>query len=180
MIVERLAPADRALHERLEAGLRGRPLSDPDDAWKRPLQRELETVAAPILGALVSELIGAEGDIAAQLYLSDDQLADLRKAEMDLGGHGFDHPWLDFVGRGRVVAELEASARLLSRFCDEPWPFAYPYGGVPGDVASLLPPAGFGAAFTTNPVDQDPPLHIGRLDADELSTGPAHALAAPP
>ncbi|HLO35575.1 MAG TPA: polysaccharide deacetylase family protein [Candidatus Deferrimicrobium sp.] len=175
-MTERLSPADVERYSILQANLRAAGVSDPDDPWKRPLQRELEPAAAPILSGLIRERLGPETDLARELYLDARQLNELVANGMALGGHGRDHPWLEFVGRARVRAELAASASFLAAFDGGPWPFAYPYGGVPRGAGSLLSEAGFAAAFTTRADEHHDRYRIGRHDGDELYAD-AHPIA---
>jgi hypothetical protein len=62
--------------------------------------------------------------------------------------------------------EVSAAAQLVAAHSSGPWPFAYPYGGVPPRPGDLLGPAGFAAAFTTSPGERRGPYRIGRRDAD--------------
>jgi peptidoglycan/xylan/chitin deacetylase (PgdA/CDA1 family) len=175
-VTERLSPADAQRYATLQANLRASGVTDPDDPWKRPLQRELEAVADPILSGLIRERLGSEVDLARELYLDASQMRDLVANGMTLGGHGRDHPWLEFVGHARVRAEMAAAASFLALFVAGPWPFAYPYGGVPRGARSLVRDAGFAAAFTTRADERRDRYRIGRHDGDELGAD-AHALA---
>jgi peptidoglycan/xylan/chitin deacetylase (PgdA/CDA1 family) len=170
-VAERLPPAAAADYTNLQAALRRAGVTDADDLWKRPLQRELEVAAEPVLAELLHERLGSETDIARELYLDAAQLRDLSRNGMALGGHGRDHPWLDYVGTQRLHAELAASASLMARFAAGPWPFAYPYGGVPTGAGPALREAGFAAAFTTRGGYRHDRFHIGRHDGDELGPG---------
>jgi peptidoglycan/xylan/chitin deacetylase (PgdA/CDA1 family) len=172
-VTDRLSPADRERQRRLETRLLAEGPSDPDDVWKRPLQRELATVADPILAALVAECIGPEREVAEALHLSSAQLDDLVAAGMTLGGHGHDHCWLDTLPRAAVRSELESSAAFLAQRSRKPWPFAYPFGGVPRGATGLLRAAGFAAAFTTRPGVRRNRYLIGRHDGDELGRAPS-------
>jgi len=142
--------------------------ADLADPWKRPLQRDLGTVAGPVLGELIRERLGPEDELARELYLGPRELADLAAAGHVIGGHGHDHHWLDFVDAGARRAEIAASATLVAGYSPGPWPFAYPYGGVPPRPRRLLAPSGFAAAFTTRPGERRGPYRIGRRDADDL------------
>jgi peptidoglycan/xylan/chitin deacetylase (PgdA/CDA1 family) len=174
-MIDRFQESDRRRYLALERGLRELHPSDPDDVWKRPLQRELASAAGPILTALIAEIIGPEADVAAELYLDARQRAELVAEGKTLGGHGRDHSWLDWVGPVAVARELEHSATLLAAHGPGPWPFAYPYGGVPRDAGTVLRSIGFGAAFTTRPGERTDRFHIGRHDGDEIGQGPMTA-----
>jgi peptidoglycan/xylan/chitin deacetylase (PgdA/CDA1 family) len=176
-VTDGLAPRDRERQRRLETRLHAEAPSDPEDVWKRPLQRELAAAANPILGALIEDRIGPEADVAAALHLSPAQLDDLTAAGMTLGGHGRHHLWLDGLSPAAVRAELGSSAAFLAGHGSGPWPFAYPYGGVPRGAAGLLRAAGFTAAFTTRAGVRRSRFLIGRHDADELGRAPSAIMA---
>jgi hypothetical protein len=144
-------------------------LDDPDDVWKRPLQRELADVAGPILASLVDATVGPEAEVADALHLSPRQLDDLVTAGMTLGGHGREHRWLDAVDEMTRRSEIAASAAVLADYGPGPWPFAYPYGGLPSSPRSLLSSAGFAAAFTTVSEQRSDRYRIGRADGDDPS-----------
>jgi peptidoglycan/xylan/chitin deacetylase (PgdA/CDA1 family) len=166
-VADRLSPADRDRYRAAERELEGAAPEDPDDVWKRPLQRELSEVAGPIVRGMVDAAIGPESDVANALHLSPDQLRDLVDAGMTLGGHGRTHPWLDALDEEARRDEIAASAALLTSCAKGPWPFAYPYGAAPPSAGSLLGDAGFAAAFTTNATERSDRFHIGRIDGDD-------------
>jgi peptidoglycan/xylan/chitin deacetylase (PgdA/CDA1 family) len=166
-VADRLSPADSVRYRSAERELEGAAPEDPDDVWKRPLQRELAVVAGPIVRGLVDAAIGPETDVADALHLSPDQLRDLVDGGMTLGGHGRTHPWLDALDEEARHDEIAASAALLTRYRLGPWPFAYPYGAAPPSAPSLLGDAGFAAAFTTNAAERSDRFHIGRVDGDD-------------
>jgi peptidoglycan/xylan/chitin deacetylase (PgdA/CDA1 family) len=164
---EHMTAAEREQYRCAEGALEARALGDPDDVWKRPLQRELAEVAGPILSSLVESMVGPEAEVADALHLSPRQLDDLLAAGMTLGGHGREHRWLDAVDEATRRSEVAVSAALVARHGGGPWPFAYAYGGLPPSPRSLLSPAGFAAAFTTVPDQRSDRYHIGRADGDD-------------
>lgn len=166
---ERMTAADREGYRRAEVALTARSLDDPDDVWKRPLQRELADVAGPILASLVDAMVGPEAEVADALHLSPSQLDDLVATGMTLGGHGRGHRWLDAVDEATRRSEIAASAAVLARYGGGPWPFAYPYGGLPPSPRSLLSHAGFAAALTTVSDQRSDRYRIGRADGDDPS-----------
>jgi peptidoglycan/xylan/chitin deacetylase (PgdA/CDA1 family) len=179
-VMDRLPRADQARYaSAMTAMLRTTP-ADADDIWKRPLQRELARAAGPILSTLVAEVLGPEGDIADALYLAPQQSDDLVDAGMTLGGHGRAHLWLDAIDPVERRGEVDASATFLAARAPAPWPFAYPFGGVPRGAASMLGAAGFTAAFTTDPDRTTDRYGIGRLDGDDPDVLNALARAAIP
>jgi peptidoglycan/xylan/chitin deacetylase (PgdA/CDA1 family) len=171
MIVQRFPDRDRERHGALEEiALAARP-DDPEDAWKRPLQRELSRAAAGVLSDLVDEFVGPEDEIAASFYLGERDMLDLTEAGMHLGGHGRDHLWLDFEDRLTVRAELAASISLLERLQPGDWPFAYPYGGAGRSAPAEVSRAGFRAAFTTAERSVGR-FRLGRFDGEEIGVTP--------
>lgn len=170
-VIDRLQRSDRRRYLALERGLRELHPSDPEDVWKRPLQRDLANVAGPILAELIAEILGPEADLAAELYLDGRQRAELVAEGMTLGGHGRDHSWLDWVGPVAVAREFEHSASLLATYGPAPWPYAYAYGGVPRQAEAALRVRGFAAAFTTGANSRPDRYRIGRYDADVLGAG---------
>jgi peptidoglycan/xylan/chitin deacetylase (PgdA/CDA1 family) len=90
---------------------------------------------------------------------------------MHFGGHSQTHPWFDFIGPAQRAREIQASAEWLREVEQQPYAFAYPYGGLSDDAPSLLRSNGFAAAFTTREqVEQRDPFFIGRFDGEELVT----------
>lgn len=170
-VIDRFGASDRRRYLALQNRLRELRPSDPEDVWKRPLQRDLASVAGPILAALIAETLGPEADLAAELYLDGAQRSELVAEGMTLGGHGRDHSWLDWVGPLEVERELEHSATLLATYGPGPWPYAYAYGGVPRQAATTLRARGFAAAFTTKANSRPDRFRIGRHDADVLGAG---------
>lgn len=171
LVMERLTKTNAVRYAKLHAEMVLAGSTDPEDPWKRPLQRELEAAADPILSGLIEERLGSETDLARELYVDDRQMEELVAHGMTLGGHGRTHPWLDAIAPARVREEVAASAAFLARLVPERWPFAYPYGGVPPGASSVLRRAGFAAAFTTRHGGRQDRYRIGRADADEFTPG---------
>jgi peptidoglycan/xylan/chitin deacetylase (PgdA/CDA1 family) len=167
-VIDRLPPPVRLRHATLEAARVAADPTDPDDAWRRPLQRELARDAGPAIDDLVSRHVGPSPDIAASVYLAPAQLNDLVAAGMTLGGHGVTHPWLDAITVPAARAEVRGSAAWLARRGVSRPAFAYPYGGVPPAAGRLIGPPGFRAGFTTRS-RHDGRYRIGRIDADDAT-----------
>lgn len=174
-IVERLSDEDRQTHARLEATALSERPTDPEDAWKRPLQRELAGSAEPIVAGVVRDKVGPADELARALYLSESDTAELVRAGMYLGGHGCAHLWLDHEDVATVRTELQASAEFVDRLQSGPRPFAYPFGGVSETAAREVERAGFRAAFTTVRHSHGP-FRLGRVDAE--SAGWIEALGS--
>jgi peptidoglycan/xylan/chitin deacetylase (PgdA/CDA1 family) len=142
------------------------------DVLKLVLQRELSTEVAAITSELIAEFVGSEEAIAGKHYLTAEQINEMARQGMHFGGHSKSHPWLDFVDAAQRGREIQASAEWLRDVEQGPYAFAYPYGGLAPDAASLLSAHGFAAGFTTREqVEQTDPFFIGRFDGDGLVYG---------
>jgi len=140
------------------------------DLLKYVLQRDMSTLAEPLLGELFELYIGCQDRIAQDYYLTTEQIHEMSAGGMYFGGHSRSHPWFDWIDAGAREAEIRASAACLREIEPGPWAFAYPYGGLSDDSPGLLNKHGFAAAFTTRPqVRHSDPYFIGRLDGEELS-----------
>ena len=90
--------------------------------------------------------------------LSREQIAELRRAGIELGAHTKTHRSLPELDAAGVVAEVAASRAELQ----EPVPtFAYPYGRADRRAVAAVADAGFVSACTTRP-------RLARLDDDPL------------
>ena len=176
-VLDRLPTPVRLRHAAIEAARLTTDPTDPDDAWRRPLQRELAAEAATVIDALVGHHVGPPRDVAASVYLGPAQLDDLVAAGMTLGGHGVTHPWLDAMPVSAAREEVRRTADWLARRGVSRPAFAYPYGGVPASPGRLLAPAGFRAGFTTRS-RHGGRYRIGRIDADDPAAV-THALSGP-
>jgi peptidoglycan/xylan/chitin deacetylase (PgdA/CDA1 family) len=178
---DRLPADDQVRFRAAEAAQARHPFRDPIDDLKWVLQRDLSDASGPVLSRLVEELVGPEPDVAAALHLDERQVSELHDAGMTLGGHTRDHVWLDFVGADAARRQLDASMRQLQSLVpDGAWPFAYPFGGIPGEAGSLIAPFGFGAAFDATATDRADRWRLGRVDAEILGPTPTtHPRFAP-
>jgi peptidoglycan/xylan/chitin deacetylase (PgdA/CDA1 family) len=89
---------------------------------------------------------------------------------MRFGGHSYSHPWFDWINAEQRKAEIISSANYLSQIEEQPWAFAFPYGGLSDDAPQLLKQYGFIAAFTTKTqIQHTDPYFIGRLDGEEVA-----------
>jgi peptidoglycan/xylan/chitin deacetylase (PgdA/CDA1 family) len=140
---------------------------DKIEVFKLVLQRDLSDIAERILSQLIASHLGSEVDISNRFYLSPAQISEMAANGMHFGGHSQSHPWFDWVSAERQAQEIESSAAWLSTFEARPWGFAYPYGGLDSQSASLLHASGFVGAFTTvRQVVHTDPFLIGRFDAE--------------
>lgn len=116
------------------------------------------------LGAL-STLAGSAA--AADLYLSFEELSELRSCGWEIGGHGLRHARLTEQAGHVRDEEIAASTALLDRLgVSGPRSFAYPHGAHDEDVVRRIGTAGFALACTVERgawTEDIPPLTIPRL-----------------
>jgi hypothetical protein len=176
-VMDRLNPADRARFTTAEERERSAG-ADAIDVLKRPLQRDLASVAGPILSTLIEERHGPEGDAADALHLTPGQVAGMRQGGMTMGGHGRRHLWFDWEPAEVVAAEVADSAAWLAPE-PMPWAFAYPYGAAGRAAAGALVGAGFAAAFHARPTISTGRYDLGRIDAEREDLGAVLDRAEP-
>ncbi|MEP6914018.1 MAG: polysaccharide deacetylase family protein [Acidobacteriota bacterium] len=124
-----------------------------------------------------------ETSFAADLYMSVEQLQEMRSSGMHIGGHGGTHRWLDRLTVDEQRDEIKASVHLLKTIGmakDDYLTFCYPYGGYNATTVGLLGEYGFRAGLTVQValarIGHDSMLELPRLDTNDLPSDPA----APP
>ncbi|MFO0467498.1 MAG: polysaccharide deacetylase family protein [bacterium] len=132
------------------------PSIDGDLLWwvRGPLKQRLAALDAAgfdaALDGLRSALMSSSDDeLAAHLYLSDDELRWLCREGALVGGHGAAHRRLDRMSADAALSEMRQSAALLDAIgTTGPRVFCYPDGGVPADAADMLSATGFEFGLT--------------------------------
>jgi peptidoglycan/xylan/chitin deacetylase (PgdA/CDA1 family) len=143
---------------------------------KRLLQRELpEPVRAEIVRRLfVKHVSTDETAFAAELYMSVEQIACLRRHGMHIGSHGYTHAWLNHISTEIQAEEVDQSLAFLGRFGVAPdnWTICYPYGGFNETLLEQLRPRHCRLGFTVEArvakIGVDDPLTLPRLDTNDL------------
>jgi peptidoglycan/xylan/chitin deacetylase (PgdA/CDA1 family) len=130
---------------------------DPPDTvfLKKILQRGLpELVRASIINELFGRHVSQdESAFSRELYMDLDQLREMVRHGMEVGGHGSDHVWLDALPDEAQEKEIRQTVALLSRIYDKVpsgWVMSYPYGGHNDKTVSLLRNAGCGFGMTVD------------------------------
>lgn len=163
----RLTEIQRGTYRRAEARNRLR-WSSETDVVKGVFQRELEPEIDPFLHELLQEHVGPEAELARGLFLSEEQLREMRAGGMHFGGHSVTHPWFDFIDAVRREKEIRASHKVLSNIEQAPFAFAYPYGGLADNAPELFRQSQFAAAFTTREqTENTDAYYIGRYDGED-------------
>jgi peptidoglycan/xylan/chitin deacetylase (PgdA/CDA1 family) len=143
---------------------------------KALLQRVLPS---PIRATLVETLFARhvttdERAFAAELYMNLPQLQHMVSEGMAIGGHGYDHVWLDLLSIDEQRDEIDRSKRFVAQVLGrvpERWTFAYQYGVYNADTVALLRMAGCAVALGTDVgvvrAGTDPYV-VPRLDTNHL------------
>lgn len=150
---------------------------------KRVLQRELP---APMRTRMVNELFreivtADEAAFAAELYLSEHQIASMRDAGMYFGSHGYEHSWLSYLNPAEQQLEIARTRAFLQRIGTplDAWMMCYPYGAYDRSLLTLLRAAQCRIGFTTRvgiaTLGKDDLLTLPRLDTNDV---PRRAEAA--
>jgi len=132
------------------------PSIDADLRWwvRGPLKQRLaaldSTRLEEALDGLRSTLASSgDDDLAAQLYLREDELRWISREGALVGGHGAIHQRLDRMPAESALVEMRRSAALLDTLgVMGPRVFCYPDGGVPGGAAEMLSATGFEFGIT--------------------------------
>ena len=147
---------------------------------KRMLQTALpEEFRSALVQELFSDLVSAdEKDFASSLYCSFAELSEMVGAGMTIGGHGYNHNWLNSLSVDKQAEEIDRSQLMLASMgADQPhFVFSYPYGGYNENTLNLLEERGCDAAFTTqvsraaiNPrMNKSSLLQLPRIDTNDL------------
>lgn len=144
--------------------------------FKRLLQRELpEPVRAEIVRRLfVKHVTADEAAFACELYMSQDQIACLRRHGMHIGGHGYAHAWLNHISPEAQAVEIDRSLDFLQNLgiARDDWTMCYPYGGFNDSLLQVLRSRqcrlGFTAEARVADLDCDNPLTLPRIDTNDL------------
>lgn len=146
---------------------------------KRMLQRELpEKFRALVTDMLFKKYVSKdEASFARELYLSSDEIKQMKEAGMYIGSHGYNHYWLNTHSFARQKKEIERSLAFLRTLgCSpEPFAFCYPYGAYNDSLLKVLRMAGCAVAVTTRvavaDILSDHPLLLPRLDTNDFPKG---------
>ena len=169
-------PDDNTLYQRSATATR---FDAPDVVFiKCLLQRGLpKEVRSAIVRELFLRHVTADATAFAQeLYMDVEQVRCLIRYGMVVGGHGYDHPWLETLSAPEQAEEIRSTVTFLRRFGPVragEWVMSYPYGSHSTMTVNLLRQAGCAMAFTTQvglAKDLSVPLDIPRLDAVDLPT----------
>lgn len=142
---------------------------------KRMLQTVLpERLRSIISSDLFEKYVGiSEEQLAYELYMTPEQLEVMKRHEMFIGIHGYDHYWLGNLTpeqmRGDITMALDVMSDYINR--DE-WVMNYPYGNYNEDVISFAKEEGACLGLTTEvgvaKLGKDNPLTLPRFDCNDF------------
>lgn len=143
---------------------------------KRMLQRELPpTMRHDIVDALFRRFVTEdEASFSRELYMSPEELQELRQAGMYIGSHGYTHSWLNALSAQQQEREIDQSLEFLrSVGCDtEHWMMCYPYGAYDESLLAILAARSCVAGVTTEvglaQLGEGDPLTLPRLDTNDF------------
>jgi peptidoglycan/xylan/chitin deacetylase (PgdA/CDA1 family) len=125
-----------------------------------------------------------EAAFADELYVSMNELKEMREQGMHVGGHGASHAWMNRLSPSQQQEEVKQTLSFLNELGvnteAQRWTFCYPYGGYDDSLREILAQSGCGLALTTEvalaEVHQTKAFTMPRLDTNDL---PTTAAAAP-
>lgn len=145
--------------------------------FKRLLQRDLEQpLRSEVLHKIFSHFhAGEEQRISKELYMSLNELHELKAAGMVIGNHTVSHQWLgylDFAEAKREILECENLLIQEGLMDQELKTIAYPYGNSNSQLETYLSDLNYKWAFTTVAEHWDPTqfvaMRIPRLDTNDV------------
>ena len=135
---------------------------------KRMLQTVLpESLRTCIASELFSKYVGvSEEQLAYELYMTEEQIATLKRHGMFIGIHGYDHYWLGKLSIGQLHQDISAALDVMDKYIDKSrWVMNYPYGNYNEDVLSFIKEQGACLGLTTE-------VRIAKLENDNKFTLP--------
>lgn len=143
---------------------------------KEMLQKVLpQPLRAQVVDRLFQKFVTRdEAAFAGELYMNLEQLRLMQAGGMYIGGHGYDHVWLDTLPPDRQQEEAARTREFLGEVGapQERWIFSYPYGAVNDTLVIILQEHGCSAGLTVEMgvanLKRDRPLLLPRLDTNDL------------
>lgn len=144
---------------------------------KRMLQLDLPVLLRQkLVSSLFSQFVtDDEGSFAVELYMTQQQLQEMRHAGMYVGYHGYHHKWLNYLSAVEQLKELESGLHVLRQFdlIEDQWLFSYPFGGWDDSLISQAKSLGCVAGMTVNPgvvdIKSDNRFLLNRFDTTDIA-----------
>lgn len=142
---------------------------------KRILQTILpENLRNRIASDLFEKYVGvSEEQLAYELYMTEEQIATMKRCGMFIGLHGYDHYWVGNLTEDEMKQDVDMALEALEPFIDRDcWVMNYPYGNYNQKVLDYIRSNGAVLGLTTDvrvaEIGKDNPLELPRLDCNDF------------
>lgn len=142
---------------------------------KRILQTVLpEKLRNKISSDLFEKYVGiSEEKLAYELYMNAEQIRMMKRHEMFIGLHGYDHYWLGNLPIDEMQSDVDNAIDALREFIDEKaWVMNFPYGSYNQDVVQYVKDKGAVLGLTTEvriaEIGIDNRFTLPRLDCNDF------------
>lgn len=142
---------------------------------KKMLQTVLpEKLRNRICSDLFEKYVGVtEEQLAYELYMTEEQIATMKRHGMFIGIHGYDHYWLGNLSIEQMQEDISKALDALNGFIDrKSWVMNFPYGSYNQDVLNYIKSEGACIGLTTEvrvaDIDRDEALTLPRLDCNDF------------
>lgn len=142
---------------------------------KRILQTILpENLRNRIASDLFEKYVGvSEEQLAYELYMTEEQIATMKRCGMFIGLHGYDHYWVGNLTEDEMKQDVDMALEALEQFIDRDcWVMNYPYGNYNQKVLDYIRSNGAVLGLTTDvrvaEIGKDNPLELPRLDCNDF------------
>lgn len=143
---------------------------------KRILQTVLpEKLRNQISSDLFDKYVGVtEEQLAYEIYMTSEQIRTLKKHDMFIGIHGYDHYWLGNLKKEKMKEDIKKALHVMDEFIDRKggWVMNYPYGNFSSEVLSFIRENGASAGLTTEvrvaDLEKDDALTLPRFDCNDF------------
>ena len=142
---------------------------------KRMLQTVLpEVLRNRIASDLFEKYVGvSEGQLAYELYMTEEQIRVMKRHGMFIGLHGYDHYWLGELETDQMKADVDKALKTMDEFIDHnSWVMNYPYGNYNEDVLDYVKSKGAILGLTTEArvadIEKDAALELPRFDCNDF------------
>ncbi len=157
-------------------GQSGRYDPPPTACLKRLLQRGLPMeVRKYLLEGFFRRFVSSdEESFAQELYVDISQLRTMSKHGMEIGGHSYDHNWLETLTAEEQKMQIRRSRDMLARIdprLAQDWLFSYPHGSYNQTTLELLRQEGAAVGLTYQiSLVSDPSrlLELPRINTNDL------------
>lgn len=146
------------------------------------IKRILQTLLPePVRNRIVDDLFEkfvcgggySEGQLAYELYMTEEQIRAMKRHGMFVGIHGYDHYWLGNLSEEKMKEDVNKALEIMDPFIDKKqWVMNYPYGNYNDGVLNYIRGKGACLGLTTKVAVADLAQHglleLPRLDCNDF------------